>query len=85
MTLTFNQKKVVRQHLKSVNDVLTFGKMNGCTVADICHDEPSYLTWLEDKEIITIDRDLREIIWEAIASKNRDGDEYPDWGDEVPY
>lgn len=60
--------------------------MAGSSVMDICHDEPTYLTWLESEEIVTIEGDLMEIIWEAIATKNRDNDKWDDylwedWGD----
>jgi len=83
MPLKFNLKKTVRQYLSSVHDVMAFGKMRGSTVADICHDEPTYLTWLEEMEIVTVDEDLMEIIWEAIANRDQPGF-WDDW-EEIPF
>lgn len=86
MALKIQIKTGPKQHLSSVRDVLTFGKHSGCSVMDICHDEPEYLTWLHDKEAVTIDRELLEIIWESINNKTDDTDysdefQWQDWGD----
>jgi uncharacterized protein (DUF3820 family) len=86
MPVLFNLKPAPpRQHLDSIKDVMGFGKHNGVSVADVCHDEPSYLMWLYEKEIITIDDGLLQIIMEAIESHREPSDYYEDWEGEIPY
>jgi uncharacterized protein (DUF3820 family) len=87
MPVLFNLKpSPPRQHLDSIRDVMEFGKHNGVSVADVCHDEPSYLMWLYEKEIITIDDGLLQIIMEAVDSHRREpSDYYEDWEGEIPY
>lgn len=88
MALTFKQKpQGPKQHIQSVNDVLTFGKHNGVTVEDILHDEPGYFDWLFEKKIITATPEMTELINNTIL-EYMDGEarnDWCDWGDEIPY
>jgi hypothetical protein len=40
-----------RQTVKSWNDKITFGKLNGKTFADILQEQPSYIIWLDQEDI----------------------------------
>lgn len=73
-----------RQHLSSIEDILTFGKMKDQSVKDICHDEPSYLMWLMDKGAVSISDDLQWIILEAIDNHAEDKKDIG-FLDEIPY
>lgn len=79
MPLTITVKP--RQHLSSIQDVMEFGKMKDSTVADVCHDEPSYLMWLMEKGAVSISDDLQWIILEAIDNHKKNVE---DWED-IPY
>lgn len=70
MSLKIQIKPQIRQHIKSIHDVLTFGQHRGCTVSDVIHDDPAYLTWLQDKGIVAIEQDVMEIIWMALENKH---------------
>lgn len=91
MPLTFQQKpQGPKQHIQSVNDVLTFGKHKDVTVEDILHDEPGYFDWLFEKKIITATPEMTELInntiLEHMDTRGRDewGSDSIDWED-IPY
>lgn len=66
-----------RQHIQSINDVLTFGKHNGVTVEDVLHDEPGYFDWLFEKNIITSTPEMQRIIDDAILKHADDWEDIP--------
>lgn len=58
-------RKKARKHqdrLQSMATVLWFGKHKGCTVQEVLHDNPNYLTWLVAQPIKTNSWRLRILV-----------------------
>lgn len=51
----------LRQTITDLEDVMTFGKHKGKAVDWITDNEPSYILWLVDNEIIDCDDEIYEI------------------------
>lgn len=62
-----------RRHPKLTNDhVMTFGKYKGMTLGNIADEDPSYIIWLTDNNILDINVKL-------VADCMNDSMEGPDW------
>lgn len=48
----------IRQTVTKKTDLLTFGKYRGKSVRWILLEEPSYILWLHEKEIVSFPEDL---------------------------
>ena len=42
--------------------LMSFGKFSGVPVADLCHSQPSYLYWLMEGEIASLDTKCLDIV-----------------------
>lgn len=51
---------MIRQVIKDYEDIMTFGKYKGKTVEWIIDDQPSYIMWLVENEIIECDDEIYE-------------------------
>lgn len=47
-----------KQKIKNEHDELTFGKYKGKSIAQVLLDEPSYILWLYEEEIIDFPEDI---------------------------
>jgi hypothetical protein len=48
----------VRQTVTSERDILTFGKFRGKSVKQVLLDEPGYILWLHEEEIVAFPEDI---------------------------
>ncbi|MDT8428512.1 MAG: hypothetical protein RQ757_07070 [Pseudomonadales bacterium] len=46
----------------NLEDEFTFGKHRGEQLEDVIHDDPGYITWLADKEIVTFSDEARTLM-----------------------
>lgn len=51
---------MVRQTVTTYDDVMTFGKHMGKTIYWIADNEPSYIVWLSEEEIVKFPKDMLE-------------------------
>ena len=57
----------VRQHLKTNEDVLTFGKYKDEIVANVLADDPSYLEWCLCEKVITCEKIVEDAIQDKLT------------------
>ena len=48
----------IRQKVTKVTDILTFGKYKGKNIDFVLGEEPSYLLWLDENEIVEFSDDI---------------------------
>ncbi len=48
----------------SLEDVIKFGKHKGEQIEDLIYDEPGYMTWLYEEEVIAFDEEVIRIMEE---------------------
>jgi len=86
MPLTIALKKSgPKQHLESLEDMLAFGKMKGCTVDEVIHDEPSYMVWLLDNNVITCSTILEDTIRDSATGREYGMNSDIEMLDEIPF
>lgn len=61
---------MIRQVIKDYEDIMTFGKHKGKTVDWIAENEPSYIVWLVENEIIECDDEIYEDVQWADANSS---------------
>lgn len=64
---------MIRQIIKDYEDIMTFGKYKGKTIEWIVDEQPSYIVWLVENEIIECDDEIYEDVQAADANTS-----YPD-------
>jgi hypothetical protein len=57
----------VRQHLKTNEDVLTFGKYKDFTVTEVLAVKPDYLEWCLDEKVITCEKIVEDAIQDKLT------------------
>lgn len=57
----------VRQHFKTNEDVLTFGKYKDLKVSTILADDPSYLEWALENKVITCEKIVEDAIQDKLT------------------
>ncbi len=50
----------MRQENMALDDCFEFGKCQAEMLEDVMNDEPSYIVWALDNEVISLDDDARE-------------------------
>lgn len=50
----------VRQIVKSYDDIITFGKFKGKTIDWIAKNDPSYIIWLNDEQVVDFPAEIIE-------------------------
>ena len=59
----------VRQHLKTNEDVLTFGKYKDFTVTEVLAVKPDYLEWCLGEGVITCEKIVEDAIQDKLTYK----------------
>lgn len=59
----------VRQHLKTNEDVLTFGKYKDKTVSLVLAGDPSYLEWCLCEQVISCEKIVEDAIQDKLTYK----------------
>lgn len=59
---------MIRQTIKAYEDVMTFGKFKGKTIGEIVDEQPSYIMWLVENEIVECDDEIYEDVQWADAN-----------------
>ena len=49
-----------QQDIDSYDDVLRFGKYRGRTMSEVLSEDPDYLNWLADEEIVDFSEEMLE-------------------------
>lgn len=58
----------MKQALFTLDDVLTFGKYRGKTVAEVIGLNPGYILWLHDEAGFVVDGDIVDAAYSADAN-----------------
>lgn len=57
----------VRQHIKTNEDVLTFGKYKDFTVTEVLAVKPEYLEWALGEKVITCEKIVEDAIQDKLT------------------
>ena len=76
------------QVLNKTTDVMKFGKYKSRTVQQVIDENASYFTWCEEKGIVKLSEEIKDIVSSMADAQRRayldslDNMDYPDdWGD----
>ena len=52
----------MKQKYLELDDVMEFGKHKGCDVEDLIGDDPDYLAWLHERDVVEFSDELVTIL-----------------------
>ena len=81
--MKFRNPHDYKQNIRSVSDVLNFGKHKGKTVEWVIENEPGYILWMHDEKVVKISKEIVDMADEA--DRHTDhwyGEDIYDWMDE---
>lgn len=65
--------------IDSLEYVFTFGKYNGNKLSDVLIDDPKYIEWLLDNEVVEFTEEILEKVHTELTSTLYNERLYPDW------
>ena len=70
--MKFRNPHDYKQNIRSVSDVLNFGKHKGKTVEWVIENEPGYILWMHDEKVARITKEIVDMADEADVDQRLD-------------